>query len=178
MIAQNTIWTLALLGIGLISVVFIYVVANASKPPADQGGTTANRLQAAWFAVLLVGFVAGSWATLRHYPIPAQEGSLGAEQVVEVTGHMWRWEIAPATIRVGSSVEFRVTSADVNHGFGVYAPDGHMVAQTQAMPEYVNRLLYTFDEPGIYTVHCLEYCGVGHAPMKASFEVVAATQGD
>jgi cytochrome c oxidase subunit 2 len=37
--------------------------------------------------------------------------------------------------------------------------------------------VYTFDQPGTYTVQCLEYCGLGHAPMKATFEVVA-TKGE
>lgn len=61
----------------------------------------------------------------------------------------------------------------MNHGFGVYAPDGRIVTQTQAMPGYTNRLVHTFEEPGIYTVQCIEYCGVGHGPMRATFEVLA-----
>jgi cytochrome c oxidase subunit 2 len=33
-------------------------------------------------------------------------------------------------IPVGRLVEFRVTSLDVNHGFGVYDPDGKLMGQT------------------------------------------------
>jgi cytochrome c oxidase subunit 2 len=77
-------------------------------------------------------------------------------------------------VKAGSVVEFRVTSDDVNHGFAIYAPDGLIVTQTQAMPGYTNKLLHTFKEPGTYTVQCLEYCGLGHAPMKTTLQVVAA----
>jgi heme/copper-type cytochrome/quinol oxidase subunit 2 len=41
-------------------------------------------------------------------------------------------------------VEFQVTSADVNHGFGIYDRSGRLLAQTQAMPGITNRLVYTF----------------------------------
>ena len=54
-----------------------------------------------------------------------------------------------ATVPVGAVVEFRVTTLDVNHGFSLYAPDGRLVAQTQAMPGYVNRLRVTFDNPAL-----------------------------
>jgi cytochrome c oxidase subunit 2 len=70
-----------------------------------------------------------------------------------------------------------VTSADVNHDFAIYAPDGRIVVQTQAMPGFVNKILYTFDKPGTYKIRCLEYCGLGHDVMAADLTVVAATTG-
>ena len=171
---QNLIGTLSLAGIVLVALVFVWVVSQASRPADGNSGRLAPRLQAVWFVVLLLVFAGATWATLRQFPIPPQQQALHADQVVTVTGRMWLWELEPATLRAGSPVEFRVTSVDVNHGFGIYAPDGHMVTQTQAMPGYVNRILHTFDVPGTYTVHCLEYCGIGHAPMKTSFEVLTA----
>jgi cytochrome c oxidase subunit 2 len=73
----------------------------------------------------------------------------------------------------GVPVEFRVTSADVNHGFAIYGPDDRIVTQTQAMPGFTNRLVHTFAAPGRYRVLCLEYCGLAHHGMLAEFEVVA-----
>jgi cytochrome c oxidase subunit 2 len=61
----------------------------------------------------------------------------------------------------------------VNHGFALYDPDMRIVAQTQAMPGYTNVLRYTFREPGVYRVLCLEYCGVGHHEMTAEIKVSA-----
>lgn len=177
MIVQDVVWTIALAGMGLIALGFLHVIVQAGKP-ADEAATarsvhTAHTLRAWLFVVLLVGFIAGSWATLHRFPIPPQHGALDAKQVVDVAGRMWSWQITPSTVRTGSPVEFRVTSGDVNHGFALYAPDGRIVTQTQAMPGYTNKLLHTFDEPGTYTVQCLEYCGIGHAPMTTPFQVVA-----
>lgn len=178
MVLQNAVWTIALVGMGLVALGFIHVIIQAGKPADDaarqKSARTARRLQAWLFAILFVGFVGGSWATLSHFPIPPQHGALDVQQVVDVVGRQWSWQMTPATVTAGSPVEFRVTSVDVNHGFALYAPDGRIVTQTQAMPGYTNKLVYTFDAPGTYTVQCLEYCGLGHAPMKTTLEVVAA----
>lgn len=74
-------------------------------------------------------------------------------------------------IPVGALVEFRVTSLDVTHGFAIYGPDGSVVAQTQAMPGYINRLRLRFPAPGNYNVLCLEYCGLAHHLMRTTFVV-------
>jgi heme/copper-type cytochrome/quinol oxidase subunit 2 len=68
-------------------------------------------------------------------------------------------------------VEFRVTSLDVNHGFGVYGPERQLLAQTQAMPGYVNRLRVRLAQGGFYKVFCLEYCAAGHHAMQSGFNV-------
>jgi cytochrome c oxidase subunit II len=39
------------------------------------------------------------------------------------------------------------------------------------MPDYTNRLFYTFNVPGHYYVLCLEYCGVAHHAMNTEFDV-------
>lgn len=170
---QDKIWTIALVGMGLVALGFIFVILQAGKPAADpaKSAHTAHRLRSWLFGALLVIFVVGSWATLRPYPIAPQRSPLDVQQVVNVTAGQWYWKIAPDTVALGHPVEFRVTSADVNHGFAIYAPDGRIAAQTQAMPKYTNVLLYTFKQPGTYTVQCLEYCGLGHAPMLVTFQV-------
>jgi cytochrome c oxidase subunit II len=49
----------------------------------------------------------------------------------------------------------------------------HIVAQVQAMPGYTNVLRYTFNEPGVFRVLCLEYCGAAHHEMNADINVAA-----
>lgn len=173
---QDVILTIWLVGAALITLGFIFVVTQVGKPAGDAAARihASHVWQGRLFALMVVAFVVGSWATLRNFPIPSQQGALGAPQAVEAAGRMWAWELKPDKVNAGSQVEFRVTSADVNHGFAIYAPNGRIVAQTQAMPGYTNRLLHTFEQPGIYTVQCLEYCGIGHGPMRATFEVLAA----
>ena len=135
-----------------------------------------------YLAVILVTFLI---LTLNHLPYPVEARS--PDRVVEAVGKQYAWsltegstptlarwetEFSPViTLPVGGVVEFRVTTLDVNHGFSLYAPDGHMVAQTQAMPGYVNRLRVTFEQPGTYTVLCLEFCGMSHHRMRGVVEV-------
>ncbi len=176
---QNVVWPLSLLGITAVALVFIFVISQAQRP-ATAGETlrsahTAHVFQAWFFGLMLVGFAAGTWLTLRHFPIPNQHAPLQADLVVNVESSMWRWNIDnKEPIQAGQTVEFRVTSKDVNHDFAIYGPDGNLVAQTQAMPGFTNKLLYQFEEPGTYTVQCLEYCGVGHGHMRITITVEAA----
>lgn len=179
MILQNTIWVIALAGMGLVALGFIYVIRQAGKP-ADDDATrktahTSNVLRRWLFGALLITFLGGTYATLNHFPIAPQHTPLGIHQVVNVAGQQWSWNIDPSTVRAGSPVEFRVTSKDVNHGFAIYAPDGRITTQAQAMPGFTNKIVHTFTQPGTYKVMCLEYCGIGHAPMTAELTVVAPT---
>ena len=178
MTLEDAVWYIALGGMGLVAAVFIHVVIQAGRT-ADEAATrrsahTAGVLRRWLFGALLLIFLGGSWATLHRFPIPAQRGPLDAKQVVDAVGGQWYWRLSADTVQTGSPVEFRVTSADVNHGFAIYAPNGRIVTQTQAMPGYTNKVLITFTRPGTYTVQCLEYCGLGHVPMNATFQVVDA----
>lgn len=181
MILQDTVWTIALVGMGLVALGFLHVIRQAGKPTDDEAtrkaAHTSSVLRRRLFAALLIIFVGGSYATLRDFPIPPQHTPLGVHQVVDVVGLQWSWQINPQTVRAGSPVEFRVTSKDVNHGFAIYAQDGRIVTQTQAMPGFTNKVVHTFTQPGTYRVMCLEYCGIGHAPMTAELKVVAANGG-
>jgi cytochrome c oxidase subunit 2 len=109
-------------------------------------------------------------AALLALPYPGDAASSRLQ--VAVTGGQFYWTIRPAELPAGTPVRFEVTSADVNHGFGIYDPDGRMVGSVQAMPGYGNRLDLTFDQPGRYQIRCLEYCGSLHHRMDSSFTVV------
>ena len=92
---------------------------------------------------------------------------------------MWSWQIqraggppgAPLVLPSGKVIDFDVTGGDVNHGFGVYDPQGRLLGQTQAMPGYHNHLRMVFDVPGRYHVLCLEFCGIAHHVMLSEFTV-------
>lgn len=122
------------------------------------------------WALVLAGIVI-TVASLREWPHAIAAG----DDVVQVnaTGGQWYWEIDTQEIPVGKTVVFNLHTKDVNHGFGVVGPSGHLLFQTQAMPGYVNKVQYTFDEPGDYRVLCMEFCGVAHHDMIDEFKVVA-----
>lgn len=156
MAVQSVVWVIWLSGTALIALAFLWIVIQAGKPAddatRDRTARTGYALRRWFFGLLLVVFVVGSWATLHRFPIPHQSTASGAAQTVDVVGGMWYWQLSSNTLKAGSDVEFRVTSADVNHGFAIYSPDGRILTQTQAMPGYTNKLIYTFTQPGTYTI--------------------------
>jgi cytochrome c oxidase subunit II len=121
------------------------------------------------FWVLVALGIVVTVATLRPWPYDASASEDAI--VVTATGGQWSWEIAPQEVPAGRPIVFKVTSNDVNHGFGVYDRDGTMLFQTQAMPGYVNQVRYTFTKAGKYRVLCMEYCGLVHHDMIEGIEV-------
>jgi cytochrome c oxidase subunit II len=176
-------------GVFLISTAIILlvfgIVARSTTLQRDVSHARAGRLRLLFFASLSVILLVFLALTLPNLPYPVEAST--PERVVLATGKQYTWSLnqgmAPtlenwdtasspsATVPVGSVVEFRVTTLDVNHGFSLYTPDGHLMAQTQAMPGYVNRLRVVFDTPGTYTVLCLEFCGMAHHRMRGIVEV-------
>ncbi|MGH8687105.1 MAG: hypothetical protein ACREVQ_05290 [Burkholderiales bacterium] len=178
MTLQDKIWLITLIGMTLVALVFIFVVAQAGKatPEPQQVQTRAYALRRWLFLALVALGIGIAYATLAHFPLPDQHAGALAPQVVKVVGHQWYWELGPNKLKAGVPVEFDVTSADVNHGFAIYDAGDRLVAQTQAMPGFTNRLVHTF-APGKYRVLCLEYCGVAHHGMITEFEVVGNANG-
>lgn len=175
---QDQVGVMTLAGIGMVGLVFVYVISQATRAPlAPRTRARASTIRSWFFLALLVLGVGVTAATLAPFPIPDQHAASDARVVVNVEGQQWGWRVSPGTVEAHVPVEFRVTSADVNHGFGIYDPDGRLLAQTQAMPGVTNRLLYTFARPGRYRVMCLEYCGLIHHGMRAEFEVIGAGGG-
>jgi cytochrome c oxidase subunit 2 len=105
-----------------------------------------------------------SWAGL------ASGGGAG-RTIVKVTGGQFFWSLAPDSVPAGARVRFDITSVDVNHGFGLYDPHGHLIGSVQAMPGYHNKLDFTLNEPGVYRIRCLELCGLNHSTMENTFTV-------
>ncbi|HUX30252.1 MAG TPA: cytochrome C oxidase subunit II [Thiobacillus sp.] len=161
----------------LVAFGFAFVAINSGTREEDYAPLQkrAYRLRTRLFWALVLVFGPVMIYTLVDLPYDAgRAGSeAGAVQVVEATGYQWRWELSRDHVAKDQPVEFRVTSADVNHGFGIYGPDMHLVAQTQAMPGYTNVVRYTFSKEGTYRILCLEYCGVAHHNMMAEFKVGA-----
>jgi cytochrome c oxidase subunit 2 len=173
MTVQTMSALLSLVAIAALAAVFIHVrlQAHAARDYAPVQAR-AYRIRAIGFWVLLLVGLPISVYLLRVHPYAV---AASPPQIVNVTANQWYWEFDPAEAATGTPVEFRVTSTDVNHNFGLYDQSGRLVAQTQAMPGYVNHLTHTFEAPGTYQVLCLEYCGLAHHGMIAEF---TATQGE
>ena len=173
----------------LTSLVIIFavfaVVARSTRESRDVDYAAANRLRFLFFISLSAILLVFLGLTVGRLPYPLAAST--PDRVIEAVGKQYAWsltegrsptlagwdrEFSPlVTLAAGSTVEFRVTTLDVNHGFSLYAPGQRLIAQTQAMPGYLNRLRVTFDQPGTYTVLCLEFCGMAHHRMRAVVEV-------
>jgi len=88
--------------------------------------------------------------------------------VVRMIGQQYSFVPPCVTVPVGTKVTFRLTSADVIHGFLV----GGTNINTMVVPGYVAQVTGTFSRPGTYTMPCHEYCGLGHAGMAAEVRAV------
>jgi cytochrome c oxidase subunit 2 len=122
-----------------------------------------------WLALLVVVGVLVVGISL--FDLPYASGGADGRTVVKVTGGQFFWSLQPDRVPVGTRVRFDVTSLDVNHGFGLYSPGGHLIGELQAMPGYHNKLDLTLNRRGTYLIRCLEFCGLNHATMEGRFVV-------
>lgn len=182
---QQAVLVTFLIFTAIIALVFSWVGASTSNP-ADVDTKRAYSLRTAFFVGALVAAVAVLALTFPGAPYAAAGAK--ADRVVYVAARQFEFVFSdePVTgvadlgrvatrrqleLPAGTLVEFRVTGLDVNHGFGIFGPRHELIAQTQAMPGYVNRLLVRLPEAGSYKVFCLEYCAAGHHLMQAGLTV-------
>ncbi len=176
---QETAWVASTIAIVVLAAIFVWVITRSRMeseyaPIQNSGYVWRKRL----FLLLVIAGIPLMGATLMNLPYTASAAVSDDALHVEAKGFQWYWEISASEAQVGQPVVFHVTSADVNHGFGIYDKSMRLIAQTQAMPGYTNELVHVFNTPGTYQILCLEFCGVAHHQMKALFRVVAANDGE
>ncbi len=171
---QEAAWSYSLVLMTLIVAGFIYVAMHSRQRKTDYGPLVkrAYTWRARFFWLLVLVFfpvMIYNLFDLPYGPRAAQQGP--ATHTISAIGHMWYWELDKNEVKRGEPVDIHVTSADVNHGFGIYDPSMRLIAQTQAMPGYTNTIRHAFEEAGVYRVLCLEYCGLVHHNMMAEIQV-------
>jgi heme/copper-type cytochrome/quinol oxidase subunit 2 len=70
-------------------------------------------------------------------------------------------------LKVDTTYKFNITSIDVIHSF--YAHE--LSIKLDMIPGRYNIIYLNIPNPGIYEVHCAEYCGFGHYMMQAKIIV-------
>lgn len=160
----------------LIFAVMLGVGLFRRRGGADASDETVERRQRRWVAgggvvLPVVGVVAVLGFTLASMEAIPDDDIPDDALVIDVIGHQWWWEVRypdydvvtanEITIPVDRPVAFRITSADVIHSFWVPALAGKL----DAMPDYVNTLVFAADETGTFQGHCAEFCGLQHANM-------------
>ena len=172
---QTALW----LGIGytaacVVGLAVLLLVARSTRGARAKGADVEQleHSERAWFWFVVVGLFALLAVTILDVPwrAEAQPNRL----VVKVTARQCSWQFEPpGPYPLDRQVEFALTATDVNHGFGLYGPDGALVLQAQVLPDAFVRVRHTFHTPGRYTVLCLEYCGLTHHLMTDGFTVGA-----
>jgi cytochrome c oxidase subunit 2 len=132
-------------------------------------------LIAVFVASILFGAVAGASAPPSHvetidprsvhqdprFASPGvtldQDGAL-----VVMVAQMFAFVPMEMHVPAGRPVTFRITSADVVHGFQIVGTNGNAMV----VPGYVSSFTTTF-APGEYLVLCNEFCGLAHHIMQA-----------
>jgi cytochrome c oxidase subunit 2 len=148
----------------------------------------ATKLELAWTAgpvivlFLIAAFVFIELPGIKDVP----DAAAGEEQLeIKVSGHQFYWEyeypngvIAVDQMRapVGVPVRLEVTApdSDVIHSWWIPALGGKI----DAIPGVTNHTWFEADKEGTYTGQCAELCGLEHARMLASVEVISGEEFD
>jgi cytochrome c oxidase subunit II len=91
-------------------------------------------------------------------PVVMRDGTIEIQMVALM------FAFVPNEVRVpaGRPIRFRLTSADVTHGFLISGTN----ANTMLMPGYISQLTTVFSRTGDYLIVCHEFCGNGHHVMS------------
>ena len=158
----------------------VFTSRSRSTEPDQSVIAGLYKIRTVYFVVLLGIIFVLLFVTLSSQKLPYHETqSKKAEFIVNVKSAIFFWTMTDSSgkknnnivIPSNKEVEFVVTSDDVNHGFGIYDSGGQLLAQTQAMPGYTNRLRYSFEKGGVYHVMCMEFCGTDHHKMFTKLTV-------
>ena len=158
------------IAVALGSVIAFALFRSTQRPLDDDRSGVWSRRETAWLVVMIAVLFALLMGTIFYVPYGDTAGPRA--QLVRVTGVQFAWAIdAPQPLVTNRPVAFIARSRDVAHGFGVYNPSGVLIFQAQVVPDHDQKIVHTFTEPGLYTVHCLEFCGAGHHKMTSTFVV-------
>lgn len=175
---------ITLIATAIIAALFAFLMSRLGP---EQAGATQKvyAVRNKYFYVLAAVVLGMLVWTLTMMPYPQVHAKQPTMHVTAIA-RQWSWQLINGAytdemlkstaaenivIPVGTTVQFHVAAVDVTHGIGVYDPDGKMLGQVQVMPKYVNRLILTFDKPGVYQILCMEYCGAAHHIMTTLVQV-------
>jgi len=162
-----------LIGITVVALWFTYRYHHSRNPePTNISGHVGAEI--AWTLiptlVVMAMFYYGwsGFKALRTVPDDAMQ--------VHVTGRMFAWSFEYPNgkrsnvlfVPAGRSVKLNLTAADVLHSF--YVPAFRIKMDT--VPGMGTYAWFRSDKEGSYDVFCAEYCGVKHANMITTIEVV------
>jgi cytochrome c oxidase subunit 2 len=98
--------------------------------------------------------------------VPAsQETTIPEPRVVRVSAERFAFSPSEIVVDRGTTIEFRLTSEDTNHGFRIVGTDVNAEIPKRRRGEAVVR--YVADTAGRFVIECSRPCGAGHTAMRA-----------
>lgn len=156
--------------VGVAIALIIFRSTRTGFKVRTTGREELERREGLWGVAVIVLLVVVLASTIFSIPYWSDDEA-EAGQTLEITGRQFAWTVDPPRLKAGVPTEIQVHSADVNHGLGIYDPDGTMLKQVNVLPGVTQEMRMTFEEPGTYEVLCLEFCGVDHHLMQNKLEV-------
>jgi cytochrome c oxidase subunit II len=171
-------------------IAFVYRYRRQKRPRFEDGAQVhgATRLELAWTAFpVIVLFLIGAFVFIELPGIKdVPEATAGEEQLeIEVTGRQFYWQYeypngviaidhmrAPAGVPV--SLEVTAPDSDVVHSWWIPALGGKI----DAIPGVTTDTWFEATSEGTYAGQCAELCGLEHANMLASVEVMSRDEFD
>lgn len=130
--------------------------------------------------LVLDGFAVAAGFTRPSTSYQADQGV----QVMDVTAKKYDYTPSPIRVKLGATVQLRITSLDKTHGFKINLyPDG---SNTKGDPGLIfssgedcfkiekgtpTTVQFVARSPGTYSFHCCNRCGIGHGGMKGQLVV-------
>ena len=134
-----------------------------------------------WKNVVLLLSITGTVLAFVEYETFANAGLIALPNdpgaTIGVTGRQYSWsftypngdtEFSTLTVPMNQIIILNITSADVTHGFFIPALD----VGKDAQPGIYNQLWFNATQAGNFTIECRQLCGVGHALMHATLDVM------
>jgi cytochrome c oxidase subunit II len=185
----------------LVLLLIVIVKFNAKANPVPSKTTHNTFIEVIWTVlpiIILIVLAVPSFKLLY-----AQSRIPTPDVVIKATGHQWNWSyeyvdskfeftsaIMPEAearaknlpwlletdnrivVPVGKVIKMQVTAADVIHAWNVPA----FFVQMDAVPGRLNETWFKVTKPGIYYGQCFQICGMNHAYMPITVEVVSPAQ--
>lgn len=164
-----------LLGITAVILYFLYKYNKKKHPVADTSIEGSTKLEIIWTVIptilVLLMFYFGWIAFDPMRDIPKDSFT------VKVIGRMWSWTFEypngkkseKLIVPVNRNIRLDLESVDVNHAF--YIPAFRI--KEDVVPGRINKMWFNSDKQGSFDIFCAEYCGLRHAYMLTTAEIVS-----
>jgi cytochrome c oxidase subunit 2 len=154
-------------------------VSPDAEGPQIHGNTRVEIIWTIIPAVILIGIAIVVLA--RSSAVQATGGDRSNELVIQVEAHQFYWEyeypdgqiaLDTLVLPVDRPVTLELVTYDVNHSWWV--PE--LTGKRDAIYGQTNELSFTPNREGTYEGQCAEFCGILHAVMPTTVEVVSEAE--